>query len=80
MEDLFRRAHELIDGAKTILILQADNPDGDSLASSLALESILAEMGKEPIMVCGIDMPAHLRYLSGWDRVEKDIPSKFDAA
>ena len=76
----YKRAKDILDKAHTIVILQADNPDGDSLASALAMESILAEMGKEPIMVCGIDMPAHLRYLDGWDRVEKDVPSKFDAS
>ncbi len=79
MEDLYKKAREIIDAAQTIAILQADNPDGDSLASALALEAILGDMGKTPILVCGIDMPAHLRYLSGWDRVEKDLPQKFDA-
>ncbi len=80
MEELYKKAREIIDAAQTIAILQADNPDGDSLASALALEAILGDMGKTPIMVCGIDMPAHLRYLSGWDRVEKDLPQKFDAS
>ena len=60
---------QIIDEATDIVILQADNPDGDSLASSLALESILYQMGKRPHMYCGIDMPSYLRYLPGWDRV-----------
>ncbi len=80
MNELYKAAHAVINDAKTIVILQADNPDGDSLASALALETILGDMGKTPIMVCGIDMPAHLRYLSGWDRVEKEVPQKFDAS
>lgn len=71
---------QIITDAKDIVIIQADNPDGDSLASSLALEQILHDMGKTPHMYCGIDMPAHLRYLQGWDRVVKDIPTKFDAS
>lgn len=66
--------------AKNIVIIQADNPDGDSLASSLALEQILHEMGKEPHMYCGVDMPSYLHYLPGWDRVSKDLPHKFDAS
>lgn len=70
----------LIDGARTIVIMQADNPDGDSLATALALEQILHEMGKEPKLYCAIDMPTYLRYLSGWDRVEKDLPKDFDAS
>lgn len=68
----------LIDKSKQILIIQADNPDGDSLSSSLALEQILHDVGKEPIMYCGVDMPKHLKYLSGWDRVLNEIPKHFD--
>lgn len=66
--------------AKRIVIIQADNPDGDSLASSLALEQMLGDMGKEPLLYCGIDMPQHLTYLPGWDRVSKELPSQFDAS
>lgn len=68
----------LLEGAKRVLILQADNPDGDSLGSSLALEQILGDMGKEPILYCGVEIPTYLRYLPGWDRVQKDIPKQFD--
>jgi phosphoesterase RecJ-like protein len=66
--------------AQRVVVLQADNPDGDSLASSLALEHILGDMGKEVSLYCAIDMPSYLRYLPGWDRVSKDIPANFDAA
>lgn len=69
---------ELIEKAHNIVILQADNPDGDSLGSALALEQILGDMGKEPYLYCGVDMPAHLRYLPGWDRVSSELPSNFD--
>lgn len=71
---------QIIENANRLLIIQADNPDADSLASSLALESILHEMGKEPMMFCGIDMPAYLKYLPGWDRVEREVPAQFDAS
>lgn len=74
----YQKALDLIKDAKHICILQADNPDGDSLASSLALEALLSEQGKTVSMVCGIDMPAHLRYLSGWDRVVKQAPTDCD--
>lgn len=70
----------ILDAAHKIVILQADNPDGDSLGSALALEQILGDMGKEPILYCGVDIPSYLRYLSGWDRVEKELPSQFDAS
>ncbi len=69
---------ELINGAQDILIVQADNPDGDSVASALALEEILGDMGKTPHLYCGVDIPVHLHYLSGWSRVSKTLPPKFD--
>lgn len=70
----------VLDGAQTVVILQADNPDGDSLGSALALEQILGDLGKEPYLYCGADIPAYLRYLPGWDRVTNELPLQFDAA
>lgn len=78
---MYQEAHEikeLLEASQSVVIMQADNPDGDSLASALALEHILDDMGKEPYLYCGIDMPAHLRYLPGWDRVVSDLPARFD--
>lgn len=71
---------KLLESAQRILIIQADNPDGDSLGSALALEQILGEMGKEPLLYCGVDMPSYLTHLPGWDRVSRDIPSQFDVS
>lgn len=68
----------LVDGATDVVIVQADNPDGDSLGSALALEQILGDMGKNPSLYCGVDIPVYLRYLSGWDRVAKDLPRRID--
>ncbi|HET7320623.1 MAG TPA: DHH family phosphoesterase [Candidatus Saccharimonadales bacterium] len=80
---MYEQAEEIqkiITDAERIVVLQADNPDGDSLASSLALEQILGDMGKDAIMYCAVDMPSYLHYLNGWDRVQKDIPKQFDAS
>lgn len=71
---------ERINSAKRIVVMQADNPDGDSLASSLALESILGDYAKDVYMYCAIDTPEYLKHLSGWDRVMKDFPSNYDLA
>jgi len=79
MNKLYAQANGIINDAKNIIILQADNPDGDSLGSSLALESMLSELGKTVYMVCAVDMSSYLHHLSGWDRVQKDIPQSFDA-
>lgn len=75
-----QQIRELLAPAKRVVILQADNPDGDSLGSALALEQILDELGKEPILYCGVDIPSYLSYLQGWDRVAKELPPQFDAA
>lgn len=72
------KINELINKAQKILILQADNPDGDSLGSALSLEQILHELGKDPILYCGVDIPSYLKYMPGWDRVEKYIDQDFD--
>jgi phosphoesterase RecJ-like protein len=71
---------QLLEDARQIVIVQADNPDADSLGSALALEHILGDMGKEPFLYCGVDIPGYLHYLAGWDRVEQDVPAKFDAS
>ena len=76
----FDHIKSLIDRSTNILILQADNPDADSLASSLALEQILSDLGKNTYMYCSIEMPKYLRYLNGWDRVSTDFPSHFDVS
>lgn len=75
MEEKIR---ELVTQAQKIVIVQADNPDADSLGSSLALEHILGDLGKDVYMYCGVDVPTYLRYLEGWDRVLSELPSAFD--
>jgi phosphoesterase RecJ-like protein len=71
---------QLVDTATHIVIIQADNPDADSLGSSLALEHILGDLGKQVTLYCGVDVPGYLRYLSGWDRVVRELPKQFDAS
>jgi phosphoesterase RecJ-like protein len=72
------RIKSLIEGAQSIVIIQADNPDADSLGSALALEHIIGELGKEPQLYCGVHIPDYLHYLEGWDRVENELPGQFD--
>lgn len=67
-----------VEAAQSIVVLQADNPDGDSLASALALEHILSDMGKDVSLYCGVNVPEYLRFMTGWDRVLKTLPSTFD--
>ncbi len=46
---MFDTAQQLIQSANNIVIIQAENPDGDSLGSSLALEEVLSDLGKTVI-------------------------------
>jgi bifunctional oligoribonuclease and PAP phosphatase NrnA len=67
-----------IEQAGKIVIIQADNPDGDSLASALALEEILGEQGKQVYLYCGVDIPSYLSYFPGSSRVSNELPNGFD--
>lgn len=69
---------QLVSGAQRIVIIQADNPDADSLGSALALEHILGDLGKDVALYCGVNVPEYLRYMRGWDRVLSDLPHNFD--
>ena len=69
-----------IEDADHIVVIQAENPDGDSLGSALALEEILGDQGKEVTLYCPVDIPKYLRYIIGWDRVVSDFPVKADMA
>ncbi len=70
----------ILTDAQRIVVLQADNPDADSLGSALALENILGAMGKAVYLYCSVDMPSYLHYLQGWDRVLNELPKQFDAS
>ena len=74
----YSKFKDYIDQSSNVLIIQADNPDGDSLGSSIALEQILTGLGKEVEMYCAVNIPDYLKYLKAWSRVKTELPSKFD--
>lgn len=78
MDKTLEEVKRLIEDASSILIIQAENPDGDSLGSALALESIFNEMGKKTHLYCPVDIPKYLRYANGWDRVSDEFSASFD--
>lgn len=77
-EDVKGRVEKFLSEKKRLVIVQGDNPDADSLASSLALEELFGELGIDTTMYCSIDVGHHLRYLDGWDRVTNELPNDFD--
>jgi bifunctional oligoribonuclease and PAP phosphatase NrnA len=77
---MFEEVKKLVAAARRIVVIQAENPDADSLGSALALEQILGDMDKEPSLYCAVDMPGYLKHMAGWDRVSNELPAQFDAS
>lgn len=77
---MFDTATSLITTAQKIIVIQAENPDGDSLGSSLALEEILGDLGKDITLYCPVEIPKYMRYIQGWDRVVTDFDTSADLA
>lgn len=74
----YQPAIDLIAKSSSVVVIQAENPDADSLGSSLALEGLLSKLGKEVHLYCPVGIPRHLRYLHGWERVTDELPQKVD--
>jgi len=77
---MYESSIDLITNAKKITVIQAENPDGDSLGSALALEEILGDLGKDVSLYCPVEIPKYMRYIQGWDRVTSDFDTKSDLA
>ncbi len=77
---MFKQAIQLINDAQKIVVIQAENPDGDSIGSALALEEILGDLGKQVSLYCPVDIPRYLRYIKGWDRITSDLDTSADLA
>ena len=75
---MFESVKTFIETAKKITVIQAENPDGDSLGSALALEEILEDMNKTVQLHCPIELPKYLRYINSWDRVTADFDTSAD--
>lgn len=74
---MYDKFTEFIKDKQHICVVQAENPDGDSLGSALALEEALAD--KEVSLYCPVDIPKYMRYFEGWGRVDIEFAYKADA-
>lgn len=77
---MYDKAKELIDRANKIIVIQAENPDGDSIGSALALEEILGDIKKDVILYCPVEIPKYLHYINGWDRIINRFDTSADLA
>lgn len=74
MYDQFR---EFVNRHKHLCIIQAENPDGDSLGSAIALDYILEQ--NQNTLYCPVDIPKYLHYFSDWSRVTNEFDYRADA-
>ena len=77
---MYDTATDLINKSQKIIVIQAENPDGDSIGSSIAFEEILSDLGKDVVMYCPVEVPKYLRYIKGWDRIVNDFDTSCDLA
>lgn len=73
---MYQKFVEFLKDKKSICVIQAENPDGDSLGSAIALDYILND--KEVSLYCPIEIPKYLHYFPDWSRVEMDFNFKAD--
>lgn len=67
---------DFIKDKQKICIIQAENPDGDSLGSAIALSYLLKDI--ETTLYCPVDIPKYLRYFSDWGIVTNEFDYKAD--
>lgn len=67
---------EFIKDKNRICVIQAENPDGDSLGSAIALDYLMGD--REVSLYCPVDIPKYLRYFTDWSRVTNEFDFKAD--
>ncbi|MBQ7201863.1 DHH family phosphoesterase [Candidatus Saccharibacteria bacterium] len=73
---MYKGFTDFIKDKNKICIIQAENPDGDSLGSAFALDYLLE--GKEISLYCPVDIPKYLHYFADWSRVTNEFDYKAD--
>ena len=73
---MYQKFSDFVKDKNTICIIQAENPDGDSLGSALALDYLLE--GKDVSLYCPVDIPKYLHYFGDWSRVTNEFDFKAD--
>ena len=68
---MYNAFSEFLKDKKRISIIQAENPDGDSLGSAIALDYALED--KEVSLYCPVDIPKYLRYFKDWSRITNEF-------
>lgn len=73
---MYENFNEFIKDKQKICIIQAENPDGDSLGSAIALDYLLK--GKDVSLYCPVNIPQYLHYFEDWSRVSDEFDWRAD--
>lgn len=73
---MYQNFLDFIKDKNRLCIIQAENPDGDSLGSAIALDYLLE--GKEINLYCPVDIPKYLHYFKDWSRVTNEFDFRAD--
>lgn len=73
---MYDKFSEFLKDKEKICIIQAENPDGDSLGSAVAIDYLLPD--KEISLYCPVDIPKYLHYFADWSRVSNEFDFKAD--
>ena len=63
--------NDFIKDKHKICIIQAENPDGDSLGSAISLDYLLSD--KDISLYCPVDIPYYLHYYQDWSRITNEF-------
>lgn len=73
---MYNKFSEFLKDKKSLCIIQAENPDGDSMGSAIALDYLLSD--KDVSLYCPVDIPKYLRYFDDWSRITNEFDYKAD--
>lgn len=73
---MYENFANFIKDKKSICIIQAENPDGDSLGSAIALDYLIKDA--DISLFCPVDVPKYLHYFPDWSRVTNEFDYRAD--
>ena len=73
---MYNIMNKFLEDKQSICVIQAENPDGDSLGSAIALDYLFND--KDVNLYCPVDIPKYLHYFEDWSRVSSEFDFRAD--
>jgi phosphoesterase RecJ-like protein len=73
----FQEFFELVKTKQRFLVSCHVHPDGDAIGSTLAIRTVLSNMGKQVSMVCTEGVPNVYRFLEGSSLIKRELDPEF---